>query len=194
MHRHFLGPLIELSGVRGRKARVLDVGCGNGSTVGEFLTLRCNVVGIDLSSEGIALARKSHPPARFERLPADDHILENLQCEPFDVVFSTEVIEHLYDPHAFARGCYNALRPGGRFAVSTPYHGYLKNLVLAALNKFDTHANRLWRGGHIKLWSRKTLASLLRETGFTNLCFRGAGRIPYLWMTMLMAADRPMDS
>lgn len=196
MHRHFLPPLFELCGkhLQPGGRRVLDVGCGNGSTVGEFLAKGCEVAGIDLSSKGIALARQSHPAARFEIFPADDHILENLQCEPFDIVISTEVVEHLYDPHAFARGCYNALRPGGRFVVSTPYHGYLKNLALAALNKFDTHANPLWRGGHIKLWSRKTLTALLRETGFINLRFRGAGRIPYLWMTMLMAADRPTGS
>ena len=194
MHRRFIGPLIELSGVRKHNARVLDVGCGNGSTVAEFLTLGCDVVGIDLSQEGIELARKRYPAARFECLPADDHILENLQCEPFEVVISTEVIEHLYDPHSFVRGCYRALRPGGRFVLSTPYHGYLKNLLLSFFNRWDRHANPLWQGGHIKLWSRKTLSLLLTGPGFVNLRFRGAGRIPHLWMTMVMAADRPIDS
>ena len=194
MHRHFIGPLIELSGVRKRNVRVLDVGCGNGSTVGEFLALRCEVVGIDLSKEGIEVARRAYPTARFECLPADDHILENLQCEPFDVVISTEVIEHLYDPHSFVLGCYRALRPGGRFVLSTPYHGYLKNLLLSLFNRWDQHLSSLWRGGHIKFWSRKTLSQLLTGIGFVNLRFRGAGRIPYLWMTMVMAADRPIDS
>jgi 2-polyprenyl-3-methyl-5-hydroxy-6-metoxy-1,4-benzoquinol methylase len=191
MHQHFIGPLLELSGGRKNKARVLDVGCGNGSTVGEFFALGCKVVGIDLSEEGIERARKTYPAARFECLPADDHILENLQCEPFDVVISTEVIEHLYDPHSFVRGCYRALRPGGRFVLSTPYHGYLKNLLLSFFNRWDRHANPLWHGGHIKLWSRKTLSQLLTESGFVNLQFRGAGRVPYLWMTMLMSGDRP---
>jgi len=194
MHWHFIRPLIELSGVRTCKARVLDVGCGNGSTVAEFLALGCDVVGIDLSQEGIELARRRYPAARFECLPADDHILDNLQCEPFDVVISTEVIEHLYDPHAFALGCYRALRPGGRFVISTPYHGYLKNLFLSLCDRWDRHTNPLWRGGHIKFWSRKTLSQLLTRAGFVNFRFRGAGRIPYLWMTMVIAADRPMDS
>jgi len=43
----------------------------------------------------------------------------------------------------------------------------------------------------IKLWSRKTLARLMTEAGFTNIQFRGAGRLPWLWMTMVMSGDKP---
>jgi hypothetical protein len=57
---------------------------------------------------------------------------------------------------------------------------------------WDRHANPLWDGGHIKLWSRTTLSALLREAGFENLQFRGAGRCPALWMTMIMSGDKPM--
>lgn len=49
----------------------------------------------------------------------------------------------------------------------------------------------LWAGGHIKLWSRKTLTDLLTETGFTHIQFHAAGRLPYLWMTMVMSGDKP---
>jgi len=113
-----------------------------------------------------------------------------LGCDPFDIVISTEVIEHLYSPRLYISGCYKAVRPGGLFVCSTPYHGYLKNLLIALLNKNDSHTSPLWDGGHIKFWSRKTLGQLLTETGFTNLQFRGAGRMPFLWMTMLMSGDR----
>ena len=152
MQSRILPPLFELCGeLLETGARVLDVGCGNGYTAGQFLERGCDVVGIDLSESGIELAREAYPDARFELLPADDRILERLACDPFDIVVSTEVIEHLYSPRFYAAGCYSALRPGGRFICSTPYHGYFKNLVLAVLNKHDTHANPLWDGGHIKL-------------------------------------------
>jgi hypothetical protein len=78
--------------------------------------------------------------------------------------------------------------------VSTPYHGYLKNLAVSLAGKWDTHADPLWDCGHIKLWSRKTLARLLTEAGFVDLRFRGAGRVPYMWMSMIMSADRPSAS
>jgi 2-polyprenyl-3-methyl-5-hydroxy-6-metoxy-1,4-benzoquinol methylase len=147
-----------------------------------------------LSEQGIAIARRAHPQGRFEVLAADDGLLANLGEEPFDLVVSTEVVEHLYAPRPYARGCLQALRPGGRFICTTPYHGYLKNLALALLGRWDAHANPLWDGGHIKLWSRATLAELLRETGFENIQFRGGGRVPWLWMTMIMSGDKPVNS
>ena len=191
MHRRFMPPLLALCGEVGHGTRVLDVGCGNGFTAGQFLARGCQVVGVDLSESGIGVARETYPTGRFELMPADSDLLKNLGCEPFDVVVSTEVVEHLYAPRPYARGCFDALRPGGRFICSTPYHGYVKNLTLSVLNKWDSHASPLWDGGHIKLWSRRTLTALLQEAGFVNLQFRGVGRAPGLWMTMLMAGERP---
>lgn len=191
VHRHFLPLIFALSGALGSGVRVLDVGSGNGFTAGQFLARGCEVVGVDLSESGVALARKTYPAARFEVMAADESMLERLHCEPFDLVVSTEVVEHLYSPREYARGCFHALKPGGRFICTTPYHGYAKNLLLAIFNKWDAHANPLWDGGHIKLWSYRTLSALLRETGFTNVQFQGAGRLPGLWMTMIVAADKP---
>ncbi|HEY7086950.1 MAG TPA: class I SAM-dependent methyltransferase [Tepidisphaeraceae bacterium] len=158
---------------------------------GRFLERGCDVVGIDLSEEGIAIARRSYPRGRFEILAADATVLSALGEKPFDLVISTEVVEHLYDPRSYLAGCFAALRPGGRFVCSTPYHGYLKNLLIVAANKADMHFNPLWDGGHIKFWSRHTLGTVMREAGLTNIQFRGAGRLPYLWMSMVMSGDRP---
>jgi len=192
MHEHFMSHVLKLAGSLTPGIRVLDVGCGNGAACGKFLNRGCRVVGIDLSEQGIEIARRAHPQGRFEVLPADEAVLDKLGESPFDIVVSTEVVEHLYSPRRYARGCFKALRPGGRFICTTPYHGYWKNLTLALAGKWDVHANPLWDGGHIKLWSRNTLTSLLTETGFSNIQFRGAGRAPYLWMTMVMSGERPI--
>jgi 2-polyprenyl-6-hydroxyphenyl methylase/3-demethylubiquinone-9 3-methyltransferase len=189
--RYLLPPILELAGELPAGTRVLDVGCGNGYFLGQFLRRGCVGVGIDLSETGIAIARDAYPQARFEVLAADDALLDSLREAPFDIVLSTEVVEHLYDPRAYARGCLTALKPGGRFICSTPYHGYLKNLVIAAAGKWDSHASPLWDGGHIKLWSRESLSTLFVETGFQNLQFRGAGRLPFLWMSMVLSGDKP---
>ena len=191
MHRHFMPHLIDLAGSLSSGTRVLDVGCGNGYAAGQFLKRGCTVVGIDLSVSGIEIARKAYPGGRFEVLAADSHMLANLQAPPFDLIISTEVIEHLYAAKPYARGCFSALRPGGRFVCTTPYHGYLKNLTLSLFGRWDSHADPLWDGGHIKLWSKATLHHLLKEAGFSNLRFRGAGRLPWLWMTMVVCGDKP---
>ncbi len=191
MHRHFMPIVMQMAGTLGPGIRVLDIGCGNGYTAGMLLNEGCDVTGVDLSEEGIDLARKTYPTGRFELMSADEHLLRNLDCEPFDLVVSTEVVEHLYAPRSFLRGAFSALKRSGKFICTTPYHGYLKNLAISLAGKWDSHANPLWDGGHIKLWSRKTLGLALREAGFHNLSFRGAGRLPFFWMTMVMSAEKP---
>jgi len=105
---------------------------------------------------------------------------------------STEVVEHCYAPRLWASAAFTALRPDGLLIGSTPYHGYLKNLALATTGKLDAHFTALWDGGHIKFWSRRTLSSLLVEAGFEIVAFRGAGRWPWLWKSMLIAARKPL--
>lgn len=72
--------------------------------------------------------------------------------------------------------------------ISTPYHGYLKNLALSAFNKWDKHHTPLWHGGHIKFWSRRTLTSLIEANGFRVTEFHGVGRAPWLWKSMILVA------
>ena len=190
--KYLWDPLRKLTGSISAGTRVLDVGCGNGDIAGRFIALGCKVVGIDLSENGVELARRAHPEGRFEVLMADETLLDRLAEPAFDVVISTEVVEHLYAPKAYAKGCFDAVRPGGRFICSTPYHGYLKNLLIAAINGFDVHVSPMWDGGHVKFWSQKTLGDLLISTGFRNIQFAGAGRLPWLWKSMLMSGDKPL--
>jgi 2-polyprenyl-3-methyl-5-hydroxy-6-metoxy-1,4-benzoquinol methylase len=191
MHAYFISHVFSFVGELRPNTRVLDVGCGNGFLCGEFLKRDCDVLGIDLSAEGIELARRTYPRGRFELLGVDEAFFDKLNEKPFDLVVSTEVVEHLYPPRKWAQSCFEALKPGGRFICTTPYHGYFKNLLISLLGKWDTHANPLWDGGHIKLWSKRTLSRLLTEVGFQNLQFRGAGRFPGFWMTMVAKAEKP---
>ena len=74
--------------------------------------------------------------------------------------------------------------------VSTPYHGYLKNLMLSLFDHWDVHHTSLREGGHIKFWSKRTLLSLLENNGFKALSFYGVGRVPYLWKSMIVVAQK----
>ena len=76
----------------------------------------------------------------------------------------------------------------GEIIISTPYHGYLKNLAIALTNKMDHHFTTLWDGGHIKFWSKRSLTVLLNEFGFEVTQFSGSGRLPYLWKSMFVRA------
>lgn len=107
------------------------------------------------------------------RLSAD--LLDRLGEEPFDLIVSTEVVEHLYDPGTWAAGCYGALRSGGKLIFSTPYHGWLKNVAVAAANKSDFHHHPLGVGGHIKFFSNKMLSMLPKRLGLEMSALLGWG-------------------
>ena len=100
------------------------------------------------------------------------------------------VIEQLVRPFSSASFREATASAGGLLIISTPYHGYLKNFVLALANKWDAHLNPFWDGGHIKFWSCKTLSQLLNETGFSVIRFIGAGRLPFLWKSMIVVAQK----
>jgi 2-polyprenyl-3-methyl-5-hydroxy-6-metoxy-1,4-benzoquinol methylase len=185
-HSYLLPSILRLTSGLSPHSRILDIGCGNGSLAREFTQLGHCVVGIDLAESGVRIARQSCPSARFEILAADENVLTNLGEEPFDLVYSAEVIEHLYNPRSFMAGCYSATKLKGRFLCTTPYHGYAKNLTISLVNGWDKHANPLFDGGHIKLFSKKTLSTLMLEAGFRDMHFYGSGRYPYLWKSMVM--------
>jgi 2-polyprenyl-3-methyl-5-hydroxy-6-metoxy-1,4-benzoquinol methylase len=190
-HDYLLPSLLSHSRDLPPHSRILDIGCGNGAVATEFAKRGHTVVGIDLAEAGIRIARESCPTGRFEVLAADKEVLKNLREEPFDLVYSAEVIEHLYDPRSFMSGCFAATKSQGKFLCTTPYHGYWKNLALSLADGWDKHADPLFDGGHIKLFSRKTLTALLTEAGFQQIQFSGSGRLPYLWKSMVMEGRKP---
>ena len=171
--------------------RVLDIGAGNGALCSMIADIGCEVVGIEYDKQGVELARAAHPAIPFYNYGVQDDPADLLSAESrFDAVVSTEVIEHLFAPHLLTAYAAATLRGGGFLIVSTPYHGYLKNLVLSILDKWDVHHTSLWHGGHIKFWSRATLTQLLAESGFRVLEFHGVGRMPYLWKSMVLVAQK----
>lgn len=177
-------------------SKVIDLGCGNGTVMRSHFgsCLSDGLFGIDGSARGIEFAQSALPQCDFRvgDLAADlsDHPAFG-QC---DLVISTEVVEHLFDPRSFARNCFGFLKPGGKALISTPYHGYLKNLLLALSGRLDFHYTPLWVGGHIKFWSRKTLSQLFEESGFKVIGFQGVGRFPFLWKSMILVLERPIHS
>lgn len=169
--------------------RVLDIGCGNGAMCAALAGAGYHVVGIDRDHRGIEIARNAYPGVRFYDFGVDDDPRSLLAVESrFDVVVSTEVVEHLYSPGLLPKYSASVLRDSGHLLVSTPYHGYLKNLVMSIIGGWDRHHDPLWHGGHIKFWSPATLTTLLQTHGFRIDRFAGVGRLPYLWKSMLFLA------
>jgi 2-polyprenyl-3-methyl-5-hydroxy-6-metoxy-1,4-benzoquinol methylase len=170
-------------------SKILDLGCGNASLTREIRRVGLDVVGIDADAKGIEIARASCPDVIFICRKLEDGPPAGFEGA-FDTVVSTEVIEHLYRPEDLMKFAGAVLRKHGLLIVSTPYHGYLKNLAIAITNSWDRHHDPLWNGGHIKFWSRASLSKLISQSGFHEVEFVGAGRVPYLWKSMIMVAEK----
>jgi 2-polyprenyl-6-hydroxyphenyl methylase/3-demethylubiquinone-9 3-methyltransferase len=172
--------------------RVVDIGAGNGAMAGRLAAAGLDLTGVEPDAGGVAAARAAWPDIVFEQAGvADDPapIVERAGG-PFDAAVCTEVVEHLYAPARLPRFAAGLLREGGHLIVTTPYHGYLKNLLLALAGCWDRHHTALWEGGHIKFWSQATLSALLEDNGFAVVRFRGAGRLPWVWKSMLLSARK----
>ena len=165
-------------------SKVYDLGCGNGAFARHLKSLGYEVTGVDPSEEGIRLGREADPELRLEVGNAYEPLSEKYGT--FDFVVSLEVVEHVYYPRQFAQCVTDLLKPGGTAIVSTPYHGYLKNLALAASGAMDNHFTALWNHGHIKFWSVKTLTALFAEQGLTRVKVLRVGRIPALDKSMIL--------
>lgn len=185
----FLGPRMLEIATQLSPGKVLDLGCGNGGVTSWLTRLEARVVGCDADDVGIRAARERLPSVEFHVLGVYDDPID-LGEGDFDLVVSTEVIEHLFLPRSLVTFARAALKPGGHVVISTPYHGYLKNLLLSLMGRWDQHMPPFHDGGHIKQWSRRTLTQLLEEEGFEVTEFIGAGRIPYLWRSMILIARR----
>lgn len=174
----------RLAGSRAR--RVLDAGSGPGDLVAALHADGLDVLGMDVAPRAVERARESHPGCRFVAHSVED-LPWPVEAGSFDAVVAFEVIEHLLRPRRLLEGAAEALRPGGHLALTTPYHGRVKNLALAAL-AFDRHF--AVEGDHIRFFSDRALRCLLEACGLTVVRVEHFGRMWGLWQGVFVWARR----
>lgn len=143
VHRHVCRIIVEM--VRPLSIRsVLDAGCGNGinlRALQKHLGIT-DVVGIDISPNALELARR-HLQGEFKVMNVEREVL----ARRFDLVLSSQVIEHLKDDDAFLRNL-RAMCDGycligtmqGRMRPSEVRVGHLRNYTRPGLEKKMRHA------------------------------------------------------
>lgn len=157
----------------GNTISVLDAGCGHGYFTYFLKKKGYHVVGVDISYKAIEKARASCPEIEFKVCSLSDRLpFEN---NTFDVVWSTEVIEHIYDVYTYIREINRVLKPKGLFVLTTPYHGLIKNLAIA-LFSYDKHFCNI-EGGHIRFFSNRCLEGLFERFGFKVIEKKYIGRV-----------------
>lgn len=193
-HDYIVPALIEtiksLSPGIGEPLKILDIGCGYGYIASKLAELGHVVIGVDESPERIDFARLTYPKVSFGVRSVYDDELAELVGGPVDCVIALEVIEHLFRPRSLLEQGHRLLRTGGHLVISAPYHGYLKNLAISLANGWDEHFRSEFEGDHIKFFSKKILERMVSQTGFRKIQVRGLGRLPWLWKSMILVAER----
>lgn len=154
-----IGTILKLMGSnRGKK--LLEVGCGVGGIVPRLNPAENELVGMDISSFALNVARKKYPQITFvhgnaEQLP--------FKKESFDIVLSPNVIEHLSLPQEALREIYRILEKDGILIISTPNRLQLGNRIRIMMRRQLTKRDEI---EHIREFSLGELAVLLGKAGF----------------------------
>jgi SAM-dependent methyltransferase len=165
--------------------RVLDLGCGAGRFVAALRDAGADPVGVEIAEAALARARAVAAGADLRLLEPDGSI--PLEHGSVDLVWCSEVLEHVADGAHLLQEARRVLRPGGRILVTVPYHGRLK-AALIAFTRFDAHFDP--QGQHLRFFTRGTLALSLQAAGFATPAVRAVGGPPLLRETLVALAAR----
>lgn len=144
----------------GPRARVLDLGCGDGRFAAELVASGARVIGIDVAEGAVRRARRRVPGAEF-RL-AEEAAALPVEDGWADVVWAGEVLEHVVDVVGLLLEVRRTTAPGGRLLATVPAHGPLLTRT-ARLSPF---------ADHLRFFTRRSLRAVLSEAGFAEVTVR----------------------
>lgn len=165
--------------------RVLDLGCGAGRFLAALRDAGAEAVGADLAEGALERARRNVPGAELHLLgPGGELPLEDASV---DLVWCSEVLEHVPDTAGLLSETRRVLRTGGRLLVTTPSHDLPRRLAIA-LARFDAHFDPL--GQHVRFYSRRSLERVLDAFAFEEVHVESIGGPPLLRETLVARARK----
>lgn len=145
--------------------KVLDLGCNNGNLSLYMANFGCEVLGIDIASNAIELAKQSADfygisNARFESM---DFISEWDKPGVFDFVLCSHIIEHIPRDDLFLQKISFATKPKGRLVLFTPTN-YSSLVFISKL--FTGRFAYDEEVGHLRRYTREMIRDLMEINGF----------------------------
>jgi len=123
------GRIHEFFSYRPGKIKVLDVGCGAGFLSNYLAREGFDVTAIDLSGSSLDVAKKRDDTHSVKYLQADAYELPFDDCS-FDVVTSTDFLEHVAEPKKVLKEVSRVLSPSGFFFFHTFNKNWLSRLMV----------------------------------------------------------------
>ena len=139
----------------------LDVGCNIGTAVEAARLEGMEGCGVEIDYESIQMAKSYFPENEFEVISVQDF---SKTGRKFDVIYSTEVVEHLNDPHGFFEAVSELLSPQGVFYLTTPDGGHFMTPKKEKIMQWP----EMKLPEHISIFTKKSLLHLLNKHGFNK--------------------------
>jgi SAM-dependent methyltransferase len=168
---------------------VLDVGSGFGRHVFECARRGARVVALDYATEEVVDTRATLA-AMAEAGEIDaDRVVGTLRADArrlpfadasFDIVITSEVLEHIGDDVGAIAEMVRVLKPGGRFAATVP--AWFPELINWKLSD-EYHAPKA-AGGHVRIYTRTELRAKLASAGLDVDGYHRSHALhsPYWWL------------
>ena len=155
---------------------VADIGCYTGEVTAQFKALKAKAIGIDISFSSLLKAKAKD----INVLRADMSSIIPLRDESTDLVYCSEVIEHLMDTDKFLIEIKRILKPGGILFLTTPNIAALKNRIRILFGKYPYNLEyKLGGAGHVHLYNKAKLREQLEGHGLMIIRFYGINIIPW---------------
>lgn len=143
---------------------LLDFGCGRGWFLDEAKKRGWNVFGTEFSKEAVALCE-----SKGIEMKNGDLLNGGFNGISFDVIFCSEVIEHVNDPVPQLQSMFRVLRPGGCIYLTTPnFNCYLRY-------QFGPDFNIIEYPEHLCYFTKNTMHKAMRKAGFVRHSLRTTG-------------------
>jgi SAM-dependent methyltransferase len=169
--------------------RVLDVGSGFGRHVFECARQGTHVVALDYAADEVVQTRDTLAAMVGAGEITADSLIGVLRGDArhlpfpdatFDVVITSEVLEHIQDDVAAIAEMVRVLKPGGRFAATVP--SWLPEAINWKLSD-EYHAPKSI-GGHVRIYAKTELRAKLHAAGLDVDGYHRAHALhsPYWWL------------
>ena len=158
------------------KSRVLEIGTASGY-MGEYLVhhKQCEVWGVEPMDELYNEAAVAGYSRLFKGTGEEFLVLPEVTNEKFDVIFLSDVLEHMVNPDQVLVALKKFLKPGGIFVMSIPnvaiYHVRWHLLT----GHWDMQDGGILDRTHVRFFTYKTMCELLDHSGLQVMSERPAG-------------------
>lgn len=136
--------------------RFLDVGCNYGFTVKAALDLGLSAKGIDIDGTAVSQSQSTFGPEHFQAISVEQYAAAGGKA---DIIYTSEVIEHVHNPDGFIEAIATILDAGGLLYLTTPDAGHWRR------PKDFSQWGQAIPPEHITYFTRRGISHLLEKHG-----------------------------